>query len=94
MRSTDQASQWAWNGFVTINRTTRIGSGYSEITEVNAPGGGNHTNLQDSFLFAEVFKYSYLIHAPDAAYQVNSNGVNEYVFNTEAHPLKVAGTPI
>ena len=26
--------------------------------------------------------YSYLIHAPDAEWQVNHNGVNEFVFNT------------
>jgi mannosyl-oligosaccharide alpha-1,2-mannosidase len=39
--------------------------------------------------------HSYLIHADqDAEYQVNSGGVNQWVFNTEAHPIKVAGTPI
>lgn len=85
---------YAWNGFVSINRTTRVGSGFSEISDVNAEGGGSFLNFQDSFLFAEVLKYSYLIHAPDAAYQVNFQGKNEFVFNTEAHPFKVAGPPI
>nr|OQO27309.1 Mannosyl-oligosaccharide alpha-1,2-mannosidase 1B [Rachicladosporium sp. CCFEE 5018] len=85
---------WAWNAFLAITKTTRVGSGYSEITDVNAPAGGNFTNFQDSFLFAEVLKYSYLIHAPDAEWQVNHDGKNEWVFNTEAHPFKVAGTPI
>lgn len=37
---------------------------------------------------------SYLIHAPNDVWQVNHNGVNDFVFNTEAHPVKVAGTPI
>ena len=55
---------WAWNAFVAINATTRVGSGFSEITDVNAPDGGNKTNFQDSFLFAEVLKYAYLIQAP------------------------------
>jgi mannosyl-oligosaccharide alpha-1,2-mannosidase len=30
----------------------------------------------------------------DDVFQVNHNGVNQFVFNTEAHPVKVAGTPI
>lgn len=86
--------QWAWNGFVAINATTRVGSGYSSITDVNAPNGGNFTNFQESFLFAEVLKYSYLIHSANDVWQVNHNGVNDFVFNTEAHPVKVVGTPI
>lgn len=76
---------------------------------MNAPGGGQLLDFQESFLFAEVMKYrcvlimdynlrilqklteytSYLIHAPDAPWQVAENGDNQYVYNTEAHPLKV-----
>lgn len=82
--------QWAWNAFQAIITTTRAGSGYSEITNVNAPNGGTFLNFQDSFYFAEVLKYAYLIHAPDSVFQVEHNGVNEYVFNTEAHPFKVS----
>lgn len=41
-----------------------------------------------------MLKYSYLIHAEDAEWQVNYEGKNEFVYNTEAHPMKVAGTPI
>ncbi|PPJ51735.1 hypothetical protein CBER1_08888 [Cercospora berteroae] len=85
---------YAWNAFVAINETCRVGSGFSSISDVNAPNGGSFDNFQESFWFAEVLKYSYLIHAPDAEYQVNHEGKNEYVFNTEAHPVKVAGTPI
>jgi len=55
---------WAWDAFVAINATTRTGSGFSSISDVNAPGGGEKTDNQESFLFAEVLKYSYLIHAP------------------------------
>lgn len=85
---------YAWNAFVAINATTRVGSGFSEISDVNAPNGGSFYDFQDSFLFAEVMKYAYLIHAPEAEYQVNYQGKNDFVFNTEAHPLKVAGSPI
>ena len=55
---------WAWDAFVAINATTRTGSGFTEINDVNAPAGGGFRNFQDSFLFAEVMKYSYLIQAP------------------------------
>ncbi|EDU39520.1 mannosyl-oligosaccharide 12-alpha-mannosidase precursor [Pyrenophora tritici-repentis] len=82
---------WAWDAFLAINATTRVGSGYSAISDVNVVGGGEFTNFQESFWFAEVLKYSYMIHAGDAEWQVGKNGVNEFVFNTEAHPVKVLG---
>lgn len=82
---------WAWNAFVAINGTARTGSGFAELKDVNKEGGGGFEDFQDSFLFAEVLKYSYLIHAPDNVWQVEHNGVNEWVFNTEAHPFKVVG---
>jgi mannosyl-oligosaccharide alpha-1,2-mannosidase len=55
---------WAWSAFVAINETCRVGSGFAELQDVNAAGGGGFNDFQDSFLFAEVMKYSYLIHAP------------------------------
>ena len=81
---------YAWNAFVAINETCRVGSGYSSILDVNAPNGGGFDNFQESFWFAEVLKYSYLIHAPEAEYQVSKDGKNLFVFNTEAHPMKVS----
>lgn len=55
---------WAWNAFLAINGTTRVGSGYSEVGDVDAVRGGGFLNVQDSFFLAEVLKYAYLIHAP------------------------------
>lgn len=81
---------WAWDAFQAINTTCRAGSGYAELLNVNAPGGGSFSNFQDSFFFAEVLKYAYLIQTDDnAIFQVDQHGDNQYVFNTEAHPLKV-----
>ncbi|KAF2183163.1 glycoside hydrolase family 47 protein [Zopfia rhizophila CBS 207.26] len=82
---------WAWEAFQDINATTRVGSGYSSIDNVNVVGGGRKTDFQESFWFAEVLKYSYLIHAPEAEWQVDKGGKNKWVFNTEAHPFKVSG---
>jgi len=85
---------WAWDAFLAINQTTAAGVGYSSVQDVNAEGGGGFTDFQESFWFAEVLKYSYLIQAdPEAAWQVNADGANQWVWNTEAHPVRVAGTP-
>lgn len=83
--------EWAWDAYLAINSTTRVGSGYSSIQNVNVEGGGGFTDFQESFWFAEVLKYSYLIHAGDAEWQVSKDGSNAWVFNTEAHPFKVFG---
>jgi len=83
--------EWAWDAFKAINATTRVGSGFSSISNVNAKNGGSFTDFQESFWFAEVLKYSYLIQAPDAEWQVGKDGKNAWVFNTEAHPFKVFG---
>ncbi|KAH8696524.1 putative mannosyl-oligosaccharide alpha-1,2-mannosidase 1B [Talaromyces proteolyticus] len=83
---------WSWEAFVGINSTCWTGSGYAEINNVdNTTQGGGFNDLQDSFLLAEVWKYAYLIQADDAEWQVSSNGTNSFVFNTEAHPIRVSG---
>lgn len=82
---------WAWDAFVAINATTRVGSGYSSINDVNVLGGGGFTDFQESFWFAEVLKYSYLIQSGEAEWQVGDGGRDAWVFNTEAHPVKVFG---
>ncbi|EFW20805.1 maturation of Asn-linked oligosaccharides protein [Coccidioides posadasii str. Silveira] len=82
--------EWAWDAFVAINATTRTSTGFTAIGDVNTPDGGRKYDNQESFLFAEVMKYSYLIHSPEADWQVaGPGGTNAYVFNTEAHPVKV-----
>ncbi|KAF2724990.1 glycoside hydrolase family 47 protein [Polychaeton citri CBS 116435] len=84
---------WSFNAFQNIVKYTRAGSGYAELVDVNAPNGGGHDNFQDSFWFAEVLKYTYIIHQMDSPIQVEDGGVNYFVYNTEAHPFKVAGPP-
>lgn len=81
---------WAWDAFLAINKTCRVGSGFSQINDVNAPGGGGAANNQESFLFAELMKYLYLIQAPQTPWDVQGSGFNEWVYNTEAHPFKVS----
>lgn len=59
---------WAWEGFKAINATCRTASGFSGISDVNLPGGGSKKDNQESFLFAEVLKYSYMIFAQVSIY--------------------------
>ncbi|KAF2502572.1 putative 1,2-alpha-mannosidase [Lophium mytilinum] len=82
---------WAWEAFLAINSTCAANSGYSAVENVNVVGGGAKLDFQESFWYAEVMKYAYLIHAPEAEWQVDGNGNNKWVFNTEAHPFKVVG---
>jgi mannosyl-oligosaccharide alpha-1,2-mannosidase len=69
-----------------------VGSGYSSINDVNVPGGGGWSDFQESFWFAEVLKYSYLIQTEGSEeWQVGDGGRDTWVFNTEAHPVRVVG---
>lgn len=112
----EKYKEWAWDAILRINYTCAIGSGYSAITNVDEPRGGGFYDFQESFWFAEVLKYSYLIFAEvrlfpcstclvlsvlaadlccrlqDADFQVKADGTNKYVYNTEAHPVKIAPT--
>ena len=74
---------WSWQTFLALNATTRVGSGYSAIKDVTVAGGGGFIDSQQSFFFAEVLKYAYLIHKPDAPYQVGRGRTQQFVFNTE-----------
>ncbi|KAK4180249.1 glycoside hydrolase [Triangularia setosa] len=83
--------EWAWEAFLAVNATCRVGSGYSSLADVNKLEGGGWTDFQESFWFAEVMKYTYLIFAEDAPWQVRADHENQFVFNTEAHPIRIAG---
>ncbi|KAL8946104.1 MAG: hypothetical protein Q9183_007952, partial [Haloplaca sp. 2 TL-2023] len=55
---------WAWDAFMAVNNTCRVKYGFSSISDVNASNGGEKKNFQESFLFGEVLKYSYMIQRP------------------------------
>lgn len=58
-----QYADWVWNAFKAINATCRTDSGFAAVSNVNATGGGSKYDNQESFLYAEVMKYSYLTFA-------------------------------
>jgi ER degradation enhancer, mannosidase alpha-like 2 len=65
-----------WRDFVKHCRTDEA---YAALKSVVTK---EKADSMQSFLFAETFKYFYLLFAP------RSIDFNEYVFNTEAHPLR------
>ncbi|KAF2423209.1 seven-hairpin glycosidase [Tothia fuscella] len=86
--------KWAWEAFVAIVTHTKTRNGFAPISDVNKIGGGWKLPRQESYFFSELLKYTYLIFAEEAEYQVSSQGRNGWVFSTEGHPLKVAGTAV
>ncbi|KAF2798074.1 glycoside hydrolase family 47 protein [Melanomma pulvis-pyrius CBS 109.77] len=90
----------AWAYTLAQNRTERVGSGFSSILNVLDYAGGGTENFLASYMLAEVLKYQYLIQAPEdrkgvwdvefAPDGVGEGGnVNYFVYNTEAHPIRV-----
>ncbi|KAF2192175.1 glycoside hydrolase family 47 protein [Zopfia rhizophila CBS 207.26] len=90
----------AWAYTLVQNRTERVGSGFSSVLNVLNPSGGGTQNFMASYMLAEVLKYQYLIQAPedkkgiwDILYAPDGVGeggnVNYFVYNTEAHPIRV-----
>ncbi|KAH7159399.1 family 47 glycoside hydrolase [Dactylonectria estremocensis] len=87
-------SKWqdmAWEAFEALNRTCRVENGFVGIRNVMSETGGGHYTKMESFWLAETLKYLYLIFAEDAEWQVQADGGNGFVFNTEAHLLRVRG---
>lgn len=81
--------QWAWEMFDAINRNCKAAYGFGSYANV----GKTHQSPQnraESFFMAETLKYLYLIMLP--LDDPNRPKLDEYVFNTEAHPLKVFGS--
>ncbi len=66
-----------WRDFVKYCRTDE---GYAALKNVETR---EKTDSMQSFLFAETFKYFYLLFAPPSALDFD-----RVIFNTEAHPIK------
>ncbi|KAJ5908209.1 mannosyl-oligosaccharide alpha-1-2-mannosidase 1B [Penicillium taxi] len=76
-----------WEIFQALNTTRSASVPYAEITDVNAPYGGELVNYVSSFYFAEVLKYLYLTFTePDVV------SLDTFVFNTECHPVLIKKT--
>ena len=74
--------EWGWKIFMAFEKHTRLEEGYASISDVFIP---KYTDKMETFYLAETLKYLYLLFSDD--FSVLS--LNDYVFNTEAHPLPV-----
>ncbi|XP_072939712.1 mannosyl-oligosaccharide alpha-1,2-mannosidase IA isoform X2 [Epargyreus clarus] len=76
---------WGWEAVEAIEKHCRVEGGYTGIVNVyhaNAQGD----DVQQSYFLAETLKYLYLLFSDDSLLPLD-----EWVFNTEAHPLPVRG---
>ncbi|XP_009764246.1 mannosyl-oligosaccharide 1,2-alpha-mannosidase MNS1 isoform X1 [Nicotiana sylvestris] len=73
--------EWGWNIFQAFEKNSRIESGYVGLKDVNT---GVQDDMMQSFFLAETLKYLYLLFSPSSLIPLD-----EWVFNTEAHPIKI-----
>jgi len=84
--------EWGWEAVQALENSCRTDGGYSGIRNVYQVGdtnqevGGNKDDVQQSFFMAETLKYLYLLFSDDELISTD-----QWVFNTEAHPLPIRG---
>jgi mannosidase alpha-like ER degradation enhancer 2 len=66
--------------FASFVKYCRTGNGYAALESIITK---QRSNAMQSFVFAETFKYFYLLFAPPATLDFD-----RIVFNTEGHPLR------
>jgi mannosyl-oligosaccharide alpha-1,2-mannosidase len=72
----------AWTIFQSIERVCKTPAGYSGVTNVKE-AVPEFDNAMESFFLSETLKYLYLIFSPKELLPLD-----EFVLNTEAHPLR------
>lgn len=76
---------WGWEAVQALEKHCRVPGGYTGIKNVYSEEP-QQDDVQQSFFLAETLKYLYLLFSDDDYYSLD-----QWVFNTEAHPLPVKG---
>lgn len=76
---------WGWEVFENIERHCRTPSGGYTVLHVARTRKPRQGDIMHSFLLAETFKYLFLLFGDDD----NELSPEQWVFNTEAHPLLI-----
>ncbi|KAK3209360.1 hypothetical protein GRF29_69g1526383 [Pseudopithomyces chartarum] len=76
----------AWDMFTSVVRATRTPYANGQVFDVTADPLAEPENKMESFWFGETLKYFYLIFSPP-----DMISLDEWVFNTEAHPFRRPG---
>uniref|UniRef100_A0A8C6PBF6 alpha-1,2-Mannosidase n=1 Tax=Nothobranchius furzeri TaxID=105023 RepID=A0A8C6PBF6_NOTFU len=74
---------WGWEAVEALEQHCRVESGFSGIRDVYTMTV-SHDNMQQSFFLSETLKYLYLLFSDDDLLPFE-----DWVFNTEAHPLPI-----
>lgn len=78
--------EWGWQIFEAFEKYTKIDSGgYTSLDDVTVIPPHRRDKMETFFL-GETLKYLYLLFGGS-----NVIPLDEYVFNTEAHPLPIQG---
>ncbi|XP_010875948.3 endoplasmic reticulum mannosyl-oligosaccharide 1,2-alpha-mannosidase [Esox lucius] len=81
---------WGWDILQSFNKYTRVPSGgYTSISNVRDPVNPGPRDKMESFFLGETLKYLYLLFSDD----MELLSLDQYVFNTEAHPLPIWPSP-
>ncbi|XP_038252332.1 mannosyl-oligosaccharide 1,2-alpha-mannosidase IB isoform X2 [Dermochelys coriacea] len=75
--------QWGWEAAQAIDKYCRVSGGFSGVKDVYSSSPA-YDDVQQSFFLAETLKYLYLLFSNDDLLPLDN-----WVFNTEAHPLPV-----
>ncbi|XP_077288973.1 mannosyl-oligosaccharide alpha-1,2-mannosidase IA-like isoform X2 [Arctopsyche grandis] len=78
--------EWGWEAVQAIEKHCRVDGGYTGIRNVYLEESPKD-DVQQSYFLAETLKYLYLLYSDDSLISLN-----EWVFNTEAHPLPIKGS--
>ncbi len=74
-----------WKIFQAFQKYTKIeGGGYSSINNVLNPTNPEFRDKMESFFLGETLKYMFLLFGDEKIVSLD-----DYVFNTEAHPLPI-----
>ena len=74
---------YRWMGkalFDSLRTYCRVEAGYAELKDVTTK---EHFDRMESYFLAETLKYLYLLFAPPGTFDFE-----QYIFNTEAHPIR------
>ncbi|XP_055523662.1 mannosyl-oligosaccharide alpha-1,2-mannosidase IA isoform X4 [Wyeomyia smithii] len=76
---------WGWDAVQALEKHSRTPNGFSGLKNVYLTDP-QKDDVQQSFFLAETLKYLYLLFSDDSLLPLD-----DWVFNTEAHPLPVKG---
>ncbi|KAK4139919.1 glycoside hydrolase [Dichotomopilus funicola] len=85
MTGKEEYRDFAWRMFQAIMKATETPLANSAIADVTTHGAPAKSDSMESFWLAETLKYFYLIFSPP-----DLISLDDYVLNTEAHPLRRA----